>query len=145
MTAKEYLSRIQTYKRAMINIELRLEELRHQAAGVKAIAYDKDRVQVSPSNVMEETIVRIDRELTLWMQAQDKYDKALHRTLSRIQQLDNPMHVEILMLRYVNLDDRGHMKSLEEISCVMHLSFYRTAHLHGEALHAFGKKYLGKK
>lgn len=46
MTAKEYLSEIQKYKRIAGSMEMRMEELRTQAEGVKAITYDKDRIQV---------------------------------------------------------------------------------------------------
>lgn len=142
MTAKEYLSKIQTYRQMMEAYSLRIEELYHEATGIKAIVYDKDRVQVSPENRFEQVMVRIDAEAEKWAKARMRYEDEVRKRTEQIAGLERPDYSEILHLRYVELDKNGRPMSLEEISCKMHLSFYRVAHLHGEALEAFRRKYL---
>ena len=56
MKAKEYLSQIRNMKDALDRCYDHIEELCHEASGVKAIVYDRDRVQVSPSNKLEELV-----------------------------------------------------------------------------------------
>lgn len=142
MTAKEYLSKIQTYKQIMQTYADRIEELYHEASGLKAIVYDKDRVQVSPENRFEQIMAKIDAEARKWAAARLKYEKEVQKRVEQIAGMERAEYAEILRLRYIELDRDGRMMSLEEISCRMHLSFYRVAHLHGEALEAFRRKYL---
>ena len=142
MTAKEYLSKIQTYRQIMQTYADRIEALYHDAAGVKAIVYDKDRVQVSPENRFEEIMAKIDAEARKWAAARLKYEKEVQKRVEQITGMERAEYAEILRLRYIELGQDGRMMSLEEISCRMHLSFYRVAHLHGEALEAFRRKYL---
>lgn len=142
MTAKEYLSKIQTYRQTMQMYADRIETLYHDAAGIKAIVYDKDRVQVSPENRFEEIMAKIDAEARKWAAARLKYEKEVQKRVEQIAGMERAEYAEILRLRYIELGQDGRMMSLEEISCRMHLSFYRVAHLHGEALEAFRRKYL---
>lgn len=141
MTAKEYLSKIQTYRRTMNAIAQRIEELYAEAAGVKAIVYDKDRVQVSPENRFEQIMVRLDKEAEKWAKARRRYEKEVRKRTEQIAGMDRPDHAEILRLKYLEMDMFGRPMTLEQIACTMHLSFFRVAHLHGEALQAFDKKY----
>ena len=120
----------------------RIEALYHDAAGVKAIVYDKDRVQVSPENRFEEIMAKIDAEARKWAAARLKYEKEVQKRVEQIAGMERAEYAEILRLRYIEIGQDGRMMSLEEISCRMHLSFYRVAHLHGEALEAFRRKYL---
>lgn len=142
MTAKEYLNKIQTYRKAVENHALRIEELYHDASGLKAIIYDKDRVQVSPENRMEKIFERIDKEAEKYVKARVRYEEEVRKRTDQIAGMDRADYAEILRLRYIETDVDGRQLSLEEISCRMHLSFYRVAHLHGEALEAFRRKWM---
>lgn len=142
MTAKEYLSKIQTYRQAMQVYADRIEELYHDAAGIKAIVYDKDRVQVSPENRFEQIMTKIDAEARKWAAARLKYEQEVQKRIDQISNMDRAEYSEILRLRYIEVDRDGRMMSLEEISCRMHRSYNNVKHLHGWALNAFQKKYL---
>lgn len=141
MTAKEYLNKIQTYRKAIESYRDKIEELYVEASGVKAIVYDKDRVQTSTVNRFEEIMVKVDIEAAKMARAILKYQAAVQIRTEQIAGMDRADHAEILRLRYVELDDFGRQMSLEQISCIMHLSYFRVRHLHGEALAAFNKKY----
>ena len=142
MTAKEYLSKIQTYRRTVQTYADRIEELYHDASGLRAIVYDKERVQVSPENKLEKIFEKIDREAEKYAKARVRYEVEVQKRVDQISGMDRPEYCEILRLRYVELEEDGNMKTLEQIACMMHLSFWRTAHLHGEALEAFRRRYL---
>lgn len=142
MTAKEYLSKIQTYRRTVQTYADRIEELYHDASGLRAIVYDKDRVQVSPENKLEKIFEKIDREAEKYAKARVRYEVEVQKRVDQIAGMDRPEYCEILRLRYVELEADGNMKTLEQIACVMHRSYNNVKHLHGWALNAFQKKYL---
>ena len=102
MTAKEYLSEIQIYRSMMQFYADRVEELYNEAAGIKAIVYDKDRVQVSPENRFEQIMVRIDAEADKWSKARMKYETEVRKRTEQIAGLKNNQQIKVLMLRYVD-------------------------------------------
>ena len=136
MTAKEYLSKIQADRAILESLEEKIEELRHQATGVKAIVYDKDRVQTTPENRFEEIMARLDAEIEKWTKMKLRYEKEVRKITEQIAGLGRADYVDILRLRYIN------DMPLSDIADRICLSFGRTAHLHGEALEAFRRKYL---
>ena len=138
MTAKEYLMEIQRCKRAMETLGQKAEQLRAEMEGLKAITYDKDRVQVSPSNRMEELMPRLIDIEERYGEMIFKYHTAILVRTEQINNIGREDYAEILRLRY--LGDRR--MTLEEIAVKTHRSFDRVRHLHGEALAAFGRKYL---
>lgn len=164
MTAKEYLIQIRKWQRQIESIQAQsdsylqkleneLEVLYTQASGLKAIVYDKDRVQVSPENSLEQIVIRIE-------EVSERYSNAIAEqhtvTAGKIQSLqqninaiadqiagmDKPEHAEILRLRYVETDKHGRTLTLEQIACTIHRSYPYVKHLHGWALQAFQNKYL---
>lgn len=141
MTAKEYLMKIQIHKRSIESIQQKIEMLYNEAVGIKAIVYDKDHVQTSPDNRFEEMMIRIDAECSKWVRMRIRYEREVRKRVNQINKLGNPDYSELLMLRYVDLED-GRQRSLEEIAYRMHKSYPRIKHMHGEALEAFRRKYL---
>lgn len=139
MTAKEYLSQI---RKAEIMIRIRaaeLQKLKENTAYISAIRYDKVRVQTSPGgsgigkDVEESVSLQLDIEKRI-----RKLTKKRHDIINQIEGLENPNHIELLKLKYID-DER-----FEAIACSMGYSYGRIVHMHGEALQAFGRKYLGQ-
>ena len=145
MTAKEYLLKIQTYKKAMIRTEQTIDALYATAGGLKGITYDRDRVQTSPENHMEVAFARIDEERKKLADQSVRYAEAVRVRLDRITQLDNPAYSEVLSLRYIDLDRGGRLKTFEKIGRKMGYSEVQVKRLHGLALEAFRKKYHFKR
>lgn len=141
MNPKQYLTKIITYRRALRRIEMHIEELYESASGVRAITYDKDKVQSSPENRIEKVMAEIDSEKRQWDKLHAKYERELRKRVDMIARLDHADHVEILMLRYVETDVSGHVLTFRRIADRMHISEDRAKHLHGEALQAFGRRY----
>lgn len=142
MTAKEYLTKICIYRRQLDGIQMEIDRLYEEAAGVKAIVYDKDRVQTSPQNRLEEMMERVDAECEKWGRMRVRYEREVRKRVDQISKLGNPDYSELLMLRYVDLKEDGRQRSLEEIAYRMSKSYQRIRHMHGEALEAFRRKYL---
>lgn len=142
MKAKELLGRIPQHRKEIVSINERIETLYAEAAGIKAIIYDKDRVQTSSTNKMEELFIRIDEEAEKWVKERLKLEREIRVRTEQIKGLDKPTHVEILYWRYIKCDQNGDPYPLEYIAYKMHLTYDRTRHLHGEALEAFRRKYL---
>lgn len=135
MTAKEYLSKIQKHRYMMEKYSQRIEELYHMASGLKAIVFDKDRVQTSPDNQMENIFVMIDAEARKYARARIRYEKEARKRAEQIAKLDNVLHIKILTMRYID------GMRWEEIACEIGYSFRHVTRLHGEALAAFTAMY----
>ena len=136
MTAKEYLNEVNNYRRIIRSIELQIEEARHQATQIRAIVYDKDRVQTSPSaSAMDQFIMRLnelgDRYVTNLIQYRAEIDKRS----KMINALPNPTHAQILRLRYIN------GLKWKSICVEMGYTFRHTTKLHGYALQAFAEQF----
>lgn len=141
MTAKEYLNGVRQKQLHCRMLLEKIEELETQASGLRAITYDKDRVQVSPSNTMESVIVKMMEVADEYKAELDEYKAEVDRVKKQINEMPNQLHAELLRYRYIETDN-GRRMSLELISCKMHKSFEWVRHLHGEALQAFAKRYL---
>ena len=143
MTAKEYLSKIQTYRRIMDTYALHLEELYHEAAGVKAIVYDKDRVQVSPENRFEELMVRLDAEAEKWAKARMRYEAEVRKRIDQIAGMERQEYAQILHMRYVDgMNLLQITLAIKDADGGQRYSYDHVKHMHGWALNAFQKKYL---
>ena len=134
MTAKEYLSKIQTYRQNLDALELRIQELYSKADGLKAITYDKDRVQVTLDNQFEDMMVKLIAEADKWVALRVKCEREMRKRVERIQRLDNPTYIRLLTLRYI--ED----KRWEEIACIMNYTFRHVIRLHGAALADFARR-----
>lgn len=142
MTAKEYLIEIRKYNRIATSLAEQVDIIRNEIGGLKGIAYDKDRVQTSPSNRMEELIPKLIKAEEQYTESLIKYRMEYLKRVRQIAELDNPDHVEILQLRYIETDDKGHVLSWRAIADRMHWSYSKVTHMHGYALQAFSQKYL---
>lgn len=138
---KEYLMQVIKSKRAIKFYEDRIIELHHQAAGIRAITYDGDKVQTTPADTMPDIMAQI-------LDVERKYNKAIlhyHEVVQRIgaqvDGLENPAHAQILTLRYLTISDACRTLSFADIAAIMGRSEGRIIHLHGEALEAFRRKY----
>lgn len=142
MKAKEYLGQIRAMSDAIDHCLDRIEELYNEASGVKAILYDRDRVQVSPSNKLEELMAKIDEEAEKWARLRAKYEREVRKRIDMISKMPRPDYSKLLRLRYIESDEQGRILTFEAIACRMGYSYNRIRHMHGEALEAFRRQYL---
>ena len=142
MTVKEYLSQVHESEKIIKYYEQKIEVLRVQAGGLRAITYDKDRVQVSPTNTLMESVAKlVDLEAEYGKEI-IKHHQLILKITRQVNALDNPDHVEILRLRYLTPFRGGRFMPLAVVARKMDRSVDWTWHLHGAALNAFRKKYF---
>ena len=142
MTAKEYLSDIRRQRLHVLSLQERLKEIETQMSGIKAITYDKDRIQISPSNKMEELFIKADALSAKFTRSLLKYQAAVEKAKEQINGMPKESQREILMLRYLTDDKNGRQMTFEQIACIMHKSYEWVCHLHGYALKDFERMYL---
>jgi len=142
MKPKTYLSEIHRLKRMTLRLESKIEALRHRAEGLKGITYDKDKVQASPENTMEEALAElVDLEQRL-VEVSHKYAETARIRTEQILSMDDARYAELLFLRYVDDGKDGKGNTLADVADMMNYSLDWTFRLHGMALQAFGNKYL---
>ena len=140
MTAKEYLLRLRKYKRQADNKIKEYNIIRANLKFLQGLDYQKDRVQVPVTDAIATAMAElVDAEVEAAYAIKvytDKYNEGVNR----INSLSRHEYVEILSIRY--LEDDYEKRRLESIACVMHYSYDRVRHMHGEALQEFTEKYL---
>ena len=135
MTAKEYLRQLQVLD---VKIKQKLDEYRQLKAQVEARGMDvsSERVQMTPSNVTEKLIIQyIDLEdgiCELMRQYAETKDEIIN-VIHSIGGQHAAQYIRILYDRYVP-DEKGKVKSLEQIAYEMSYNYTYTCELHGRAL-----------
>jgi len=104
MNAKKFLMRVKFFKKDIQRLEMEMEELNSLMTSPKAIRYDKESVQTSAENALENNIIRLDeigqklmRLYTLKHQAQAEVQQV-------IDGLQNEMQKEVLLMHYIDGD-----------------------------------------
>ena len=137
MTAKEYLNEIHKYRSRMLSLKRREEELRTAAEGLRAIVYDKDKVQTSVTN-------RFDSIMADLVEVQLEYGKAVEECMRGIAIREKQIaalpakQAEVLRLRYIE-DDHGRQLTWRQVALRMHYSEKSVRRIHGEALESMGE------
>lgn len=141
MTAKEYLLEIQRCRNRIGALQAKREELYAQV-GIRAIRYDLDRVQTSPEDKLEKIAPQLMEIAQEYDRAIEKYHEAVRIRAAQIAGMEKETHEEVLRLRYIETDRRGRRLQFDEIAKRMHKAPDHVRHIHGDALQAFGRKYL---
>ena len=137
MKAKEYLSQI---KLLDIKVGQRIEEFNEMRARISiltGIDYSKDRIQVTPTAGNKQIEDMVDFEKKLYALIKKERDLK-HKIIGQIQELENPIYVDLLFRRYIEFN------SFEKIACDMGYAYNYVCTLHGEALKEFDKVMKGE-
>ena len=141
MTAKQYLSEVIKLKRKAQSLTQKEEDLRTKAEGLKAIVYDKDKVQVSSSDRMPGVIaemVEVQAEIgetiaECYRQIKEREDK--------ISALKSIRQIEVLRWRYLE-DKDGRQYYFSEIADEMQVADTSAViKLHKRAIKSFANKW----
>ncbi len=135
MTAKEYLLQLDTLRDEIESTNLALERIFTEASCIKAITYDKDRVQVSPSNHAENFMVRLAELGDEYARMQMSYKLERDKRIAMINGLPKKELRKVLRKRYVD------GKRFEEIAVALHYTYRHVTRLHGSALQEFTQRY----
>ena len=136
LTPKDYLMQIRKLRVLIDQREKELDRLREQTfSSVSGIDYSRIPVKGSrrvgaPFEQTANKALDLTGEVAGLI---DEYNDLRHKIIGEIQSLDRPEYMQVLYKRYVE------EKHWEEISVEMGYSCDHIRHLHGWALHEFGK------
>lgn len=135
MNAKRYRSRAKFLKGQIKRTEERIETLRVQMQSVRAIRYDKDRVQASASDPMIEYIEKLEDLQIREAELRIEYNYAYNQIRDRINALEDPLHASVLSCRY--LDEMQFCQIADKLG----YSIRYMENVHGRALQAFARQF----
>ena len=140
MTAKEYLSQVIKLKKKAESLARKEEDLRTKAEGLKAIVYDKDKVQVSAVDQMPDAIAElVEAQVRLATTIAACY-QYIAKCEDMISQIHSVKQAEVLRWRYIE-DNAGRQYYFSEIAEKMDIQDVSTViKLHKRALKSFQKK-----
>lgn len=136
MTAKEYLSQAAALKRRIKQVEDRIEEIRTELSSPKAIRYDKDMVQSSPtSDAFANYVIKLEKEESKLLKLKEQYIETYEEIRVRLISVNPDIYSDLLYMRYLE------QKTLVQIAEELNYSYEWTCRLHGRALLAFSRLY----
>ena len=136
MTAKEYLSQAAALKRRIKQVEDRIEEIRTELSSPKAIRYDKDMVQSSPtSDAFANYVIKLEKEESKLLKLKEQYIETYEEIRVRLISVNPDIYSDLLYMRYLE------QKTLVQIADELNYSYEWTCRLHGRALLAFSRIY----
>ena len=141
MTAKEYLSQVIKLKKMAESLTRKEEDLRTRAEGLKAIVYDKDKVQVSAVGQMPDAVAElVETQIKLATTIASCY-QYIARCEDMISQIHSVKQAEVLRWRYIE-DNNGRQYYFSEIAELMDVADTATVFkLHKRALKSFARKW----
>lgn len=135
MKASEYLGQIKVLTLRIQQKSGELERIRNEASGIRAMAYDSDRVQSSPTDRMPDLVIRcieIEKEIQEDIERNIEFR---HQIIYQIQGMPDLKHVQLLYKKYVEL------KTNPVIAGEMDMAEDTVRKIHTKALQEFTRIY----
>ena len=134
--AKEYLNQIKELNVAIRHRQMEVEELREAVMNSSA-KLDANRIRTDSPD-QDQLAARIARYCDMEKEVDAMVNELIelkHTIIGQIQQLGDARYMEVLWMRYVDL------QPFDEIADQMGYSLQHVFMLHGQALEAFNLKY----
>lgn len=138
MTAKEYLSEIRELREKIRKLELRAEELQTAAEGLRAIRYDRIRVQTSVVDQMTEILAERAVIVVEMERERNVCEMKIRVREDQIARLDKKIYRDILTALYLD----PNIRSLGDAARALHYEYTYLSKVHGEALAEFQERYM---
>ena len=133
MTAKEYLRRVRDAESDLRSAEMDYQRARDDVMNLKAIEYDKDKVNNSHIGDLSDVIAALEKYAARVSEQWDRLIAMREEAKERIGEIADGRYREVLHRRYLQGE------SWEYIAVGMGYSFRQVLRIHGEALAAFSK------
>lgn len=134
MTAKEYLSEVQTFQTIIEQKQEALKQIRESVTTVHSLQYDREKVQESKqTDRIGETVAKI---VDLEKEVENDIIRLIckkHEVIKQIHALDNIRYIQLLFKRYIEF------KRFQTIAEEMDLTDQYIKEIHPKALKAFEK------
>jgi len=146
LIAKRYLSQIKFIEQNINQRQQEIQMLYLAVSGVSAIRYDKDHIQTSAENHVENTLIRIEQIEDDIRRQVEVLAAFKHIIINQLQSMDinNQDMSNVLFERYINLNNRR-FRSWYEISNSMGFTERHIRRLHKQALIIFFDSFLNNR
>lgn len=134
--AKTYLMKIRWIDDEIKRAEEEIEHLTALAEGIKAVTYDRDKVQTSQDDKMSDAVIKIVAYKEKMLAESLKLIELRDTIRQQIAGMPDPIHRQILFRYYMDC------QSFEKIACDLNYSYQYIINAHGRALQAFEKLYM---
>ena len=134
MTAKEYLRRVRDAESDLRSAEMDYQRARDDVMNLKAIEYDKDKVNNSHIGDLSDAIAALEKYAARVSEQWDRLIAMREEAKERIGEIADGRYREVLTRRYLQGE------SWEYIAVGMGYSFRQVTRLHGGALRAIAEK-----
>ena len=134
MTAKEYLRRVRDAESDLRSAEMDYQRARDDVMNLKAIEYDKDKVNNSHIGDLSDAIAALEKYAARVSEQWDRLIAMREEAKERIGEIADGRYREVLHRRYLQGE------SWEYIAVGMGYSFRQITRLHGGALQALAEK-----
>ena len=131
MTAKEYLRRIRDAESDLRSAEMDYQRARDDVMNLKAIEYDKDKVNNSHIGDLSDAIAALEKYAARVSEQWDRLIVMREEAKAQIGEIADGRYREVLHRRYLQGE------SWEYIAVGMGYSFRQFVRIHGKALAAF--------
>lgn len=136
MTAKQYLKQIKAIDGRIRRLKDRINTLRMTSDGLKAVSYDKDKVQTTPIDSMAETISEII-----------DLERQTHIEILKLETLKSKATLMIHSINYSEGEDVLYLRWIQgmnfyDISDTIGYSLPHTHRIHGKALQLLNEKMI---
>ena len=131
MTAKEYLRRVRDAESDLRSAEMDYQRARDDVMNLKAIEYDKDKVNNSHIGDLSDAIAALEKYAARVSEQWDRLIVMREEAKAQIEQIADGRYREVLHRRYLQGE------SWEYIAVGMGYAFRTVLWLHGKALKQF--------
>ena len=131
MTAKEYLRRVRDAESDLRSAEMDYQRARDDVMNLKAIEYDKDKVNNSHIGDLSDAIAALEKYAARVSEQWDRLIAMREEAKERIGEIADGRYREVLHRRYLQGE------SWENIAVGMGYAFRTVLWLHGKALKQF--------
>lgn len=136
MKSKDYLKSIRKEQKEIKNLQEQKEAI-YFSLLPSGIRYDKDRIQVSPEDMLPDKVIKMS-ELTKEINSYIEHlEKNKAKALRLIRKIEDSNHRQVLVLYYLTLNTNGSPMSWIDVAELMGYSEDWIKHMHGDALKAF--------
>ena len=140
MTAKAYLSQVIKLKKRAESLSRQAIAARAKAEGMRAIVYDRDKVQVSASDRMPDDVGDLVEISAEFEKTIAECMRAIREREERISALQSDKQINVLRWRYIE-DKNGRQYYFSEIAEMWDVSEEAVKRLHKRALKNFEKRW----
>ena len=133
MKAKEFFRQVRAEQKEQRILKETIS-MRHMQLLPQAIRYDKDHVQVSPTDTISESMAWIADQMVKLERLSDRLEARKAQAYEVVSALDRSEERQVMILYYLEITPEGGLRTWDDVANRMGYSVQHVHRIHGEAL-----------